>query len=465
MRVLFATGSPATYMAPPRLSNDQVICGPDWADQQDESGRWQSLSTPVGQYNLAEVASRLPADQQPDVVVCLVDASRRNLPRGLAAFRCPRVLLIADTHHLQSPLLGMLHYMTSEPYTRNVILYDRHHADIFRSAGVRNLFWFPGLTFPHDDAAVKAARKVRRSARIGFVGQSGRFHPRRPRLIDAMHAGRLPIVQKSLPQAAALGFYGESVIGFNASLNGDLNLRTFEVLAAGAALVTDRLADSSGLFALWTEGRELACYDGPDSLVEVARSLLAAPTEAQRMGTAGAEWFDAHFTQQHRCDGFRALAFDGRPFAECELPVGSGRVYFPGNTPRLLRTLMVYEGLQELHRTQEAVSVGIGQGVPGDITTLCATLPRLETRSEDELGRVDMAILGREVPDASTLSEARNIWCEFRDERAASELGARLAEAGMACINEKLALYQRSKPPVASPSSRLPTELNVVLAS
>ena len=80
MRLLFATGSPARYMLPPQLGDEQVNCGPDWADDIASDGRVRSLSTPTGEYDLAKLAARLPSGQQPDAVVCLVDASWRNLP-------------------------------------------------------------------------------------------------------------------------------------------------------------------------------------------------------------------------------------------------------------------------------------------------------------------------------------------------------------------------------------------------
>src|SRR5512140_962599 len=98
MRILFSTGSPAAYMRPPALSDAQVNCGPDWRDEHDADGRVRSLATPLGEYDLASVAARLPPEQRPEAVVCVVDASWRNLPRNLAAFPCPRVLLVADTH-------------------------------------------------------------------------------------------------------------------------------------------------------------------------------------------------------------------------------------------------------------------------------------------------------------------------------------------------------------------------------
>src|ERR1700759_2256297 len=154
-RVLLLTGSPAHYMAPPRLGAQQVTGGPDWKEQQDGDGGWATMASPVGPYDVAPLLARLPPEQQPDVLVCLVDASRRNLPRNVGAFRGPKVLLVADTHHLGAPISTMLRYAAGEPYDRLVFLYDRHHAAIFHAAGFRNLFWFPGLTFPHDDAFVR----------------------------------------------------------------------------------------------------------------------------------------------------------------------------------------------------------------------------------------------------------------------------------------------------------------------
>ncbi len=405
MRVLFATGSPASYMAPPTLSAQQVVCGPDWPDAQDKHGRWVSLKTPAGQYNLAEVAARLPADQQPEVVVCLVDAARRSLPRGLAAFKGPRVLLIADTHHQASPLLGMLRYMTSEPFTRNVVLYDRHHAGIFRSAGVRNLAWFPGLTFPHADDVVQRARRAQRSPRIAFVGQSGAFHPRRARLLRALEQSGLPLVRKSLSQAESAAFYGDCALGFNASLNGDLNLRVFEILASGATLLTDRLAPAAGLDLFLADHRELLAYGSADELAELALATLADPASARAIGDAGARWFDEHFTLAARQAAFRALAFDGvTPPAFPGFDVAPTRVFFSGQTPALLRALVLYEQVQEWHRVEDEVRVAVPARGADDVAALLETLPRVHLTARDP----QLAIAGRD--DASD-AVAPFLWC------------------------------------------------------
>jgi len=73
-------------MAPPQLGDTQIVAGPDWPDAQSPKGDWISLKTPVGDYNIATLLDKLPADQQPDAVVSVVDASWRSQPRNLSCY-------------------------------------------------------------------------------------------------------------------------------------------------------------------------------------------------------------------------------------------------------------------------------------------------------------------------------------------------------------------------------------------
>lgn len=442
MNVLFATGSSAGYMLPPSLGDHQVCCGPDWADQRVSplDDHWVSLKTPLGEYDLAAVAARLPADQKPDLVVCLVDASRRNVPRNLRAIGCPRVLLVADTHHMNSPIIGMLRYVTAEPFDRVVFLYDRHHAAFFYAAGLRNIFWFPGLTFPHSDAAVRGARHDERAGRVAFVGQAGRFHPRRARLLEAMAARKLPLDLRQGSQAEGLGFYGSSLAGFNASLNGDLNLRIFEMLAAGAAVLTDRLAPESGLDELFTEGREIVTYTSPEHLVEMAAHLITHPSEARAIGEAGARWFDERFNEAKRREAFRRLACDG--VAAFPLPFDRDPpTFFGGNSDLLLRSLIVYERLQELHRTQETVYVALDSSVPTDIARICSTLSRIQAVPNVDGVQADLAVFGREHITPTTPSRAPRLWCWDAQEEDFPVLSDHFAASGLALASNDVAFF------------------------
>jgi len=446
MRVLLLTGSPARYMAPPQLGESQIIAGPDWPDAQTPEGEWLSLRTPVGDYDLATILTKIPADQQPDAVVSLVDASWRNMPRNVAAFRGPKALLVADTHHLNSPLIGMFKYAATEPYDRIVFLYDRHHLAFFQSAGFRNLSWFPGLTLPHDDAIVAAVRKRKREERIAFVGQAGAFHPQRSRLLAALKAARLPVDQQALPQRAALGLYGASRLGFNASLNGDLNLRVFEILASGAALLTDRLAPESGLLKLFTEGKEIITYGSAGELAERAAHALAHPRVTAAIGAAGAAWFDRHFTAAGRRAAFQELLVNGTPVPLFADAAPSSRTYFNGNTERLLQTMMVYEGIQEMHRTEEKVHVVLTPGVAEDVAEVCATLPRVEVTRGELFAPADIAVFTRDDVIVPGAVQAPRVWCCDAQPEEHSLLNDYFAPVGFTPVSQDVAVLCRIAP-------------------
>lgn len=407
MRILFSTASPARHMLPPRLAAEQINCGPDWADARDASGRLVSLSTPVGDYDLAAVVARLSSEERPDAVVCLVDAGRRNMPRNIAATGCPVVLLVADTHHMEAPVSTMVRYAASEPFARVVLLYDRHHAAFFRQGGVRDLFWFPGLTFPHEDEVVLAARCADRVRRMAYVGQVGRRHPRRTRLIEAIRATDTRLDCMECTQEEGLQFYGASLAGFNASLNGDFNLRAFEIIASGAALLTDRLSPESGLDQLWREGAEFAAYSGAGELREAAVHLVANPTAARKLGDAGARWFDTNFTADRRRAMFERLVFDGvQPWSS-----PSCRVAAETASPLSGRELEIYEWIQERHRTEETVRVALQEPARDAFARAIGTLPRakLESLSAATHG-ADVAIVNNTGAPPKP-GAAERVWC------------------------------------------------------
>jgi tetratricopeptide (TPR) repeat protein len=392
-------------MRPPLLADDQVECGPDFSEVKRADGSLASLPTPLGEYDLSSAATRLIAEKQPDMVVCLVDASCRNLPRNLAGFSCPKVLLIADTHHMATPLQKMLRYAASEPFDRRILLYDRHHIEFFRGMGIRDLYWFPGLTFPHGDAAVAAARSAIRQPTLAFVGQTGKFHPRRVRVLSAVREAGLPLDQRPLPQDQALAHYGSCAAGINVSLNGDLNLRVFEIIATGSLLLTDRLSADSGLAELFRERQELVSYRNLDELVEQARHYLTHPDQARFIGDGAARWFDSHFSEAKRRDAFATMVFSGVQPEAFPLPPPHTGPFLPTENVAAQRAVRVYEDIQELHKSQDSVCIYLGEESQ-QFSSMFATLPRVTQLCQP--GSCDLAVTRRSAlaPGDSSL-----LWC------------------------------------------------------
>lgn len=428
MRLLLAYGSEPHYMAPPRLVEDQINCGPYFQDRLIQD-RWTSLATLGGSYDLAKVARRLPASQQPDLIVVHVDgASMAGVPRNLAAFRCPKVLLVADTHHGgRNPIASMIRYARSEPFDRIVLLYDRHHLDLFRAAGFKNLHWLPSLTFAHSDARVAASAGISREARIAIVGTTG-YHPRRLRLFSGLVENKLPLDWREIHQSQAIEHYAGSLIGLNASMNGDLNMRTFEILAGGALLLTDRLAPASGLYDLLKEDREFVAYETLPELIERARHLLAHPAETQAMADAGARWFREHFSERRRREAFLDVAFNGRDRPEFALP--PPRIQFKA-TPSLGSVAGGYHWLQVRHQKTEAVRVVLDGTAPKALSDLFVTLPRVTVAKAGVAGDepVDLAVVSVNAVPAP--DKARNLWLwDVADTGPAASTVARLAAQG-----------------------------------
>ena len=289
MRVLFLTCQPPHHMAPPRLGDEQIDCGPCFIDHRI-AGRWITRTTPFGPFDVSILAAELAAEgQTPDVVVCHVDCGFCLKPVNLDVFRCPKILLAADSHWGENAISGLVNYAAGEPFDRVVLLYDRHHAEFYRAAGIRNLHWFPGLTFAHPDTRIQAATTANapRGTHLALVGKVG-YHARRQRLFAALIRAGVPLAWAQLRQSELVAHYASSLIGLNAAMNGDLNLRVFETLAGGAMLLTDRLAPASGLDEILAEGREKISYDHADDLVAKARHYLAHPDEARAIGAATA---------------------------------------------------------------------------------------------------------------------------------------------------------------------------------
>jgi tetratricopeptide (TPR) repeat protein/SAM-dependent methyltransferase len=447
MRILFSTCSGANYMAPPQLADEQINCGPFFQNR-EIAGRVVSLATPKGEYDLAAIAARLPSDQQPDAVVCLVDASWFNQPKNLAAFKCPKVVLVADTHHMNSPIAGMISYLLSQPFDRHVFLYTRHHAEFFREAGLKNLFWFPGLTFPHGDKVVQSVRAAERAPRIALIGQAGNLHKRRQKLAAALASAQLPLVFREAPQREALDFYGSSLIGFNAAANGDLNLRTFEILSSGALLLTDRLSPDSGMESLWKDGREFVGYDDAEELVERARHFTNHPDEARRIGAAGAQWFDTYFNEQRRRAEFQSLVFDGRAAPQFVLPTPQKKwlSLFDNQASHFTAALSAYEHLQQLHSVREDVTILADSTVPAGFKAMCHTLPRLRVVNKLADGQTaDCVALSTASALKLSSLEAPRLWCWDTTAEQLPPLTVRFKSAGLLQVGE-LPFYELPEP-------------------
>lgn len=378
-RVLFCCRATPDYYRRPLFSANEVFCGPDCADIV-ENGRVVSLHTPAGEYDLPAVAARLPADQRPDLVVVKADATRGNFPRQLDRLNCPKVLLVGDTHHFPAPLRYMLRYAGMETFEAIILDHTRQHAHFFQDAGFERVFWIPAFDYALRQRAIPAAPE----RPLTFIGQAGNFHPYRRHVLDAIRRAGLPLEAFRAPPEQTADIQAASAITLNCSLNGDLNLRVFEALGAGAFLLTDRLAPEAGLDRLFTAGQHLDTYDSPDALIEKIRHYLAHPDEALRIRAAGqAHLLAAQSPEIKRRQFFDLLDHDRVDPAldlagERRGPPVAGRL-------ALSRRVTAYEAVQQCHlRCSRLTLLHDGDDVLG-VAAAARDLPRVRTLHHDLL--------------------------------------------------------------------------------
>lgn len=350
----------------------EVFAGPDCQTGRHPSGI-DCLNTPPGEYDLADVAKRL--NVAPDIVVIKPDATGRNVPRNLAGVPGVKVLVLGDTHHLERPIAWMLDYAASEPFDVMICHHARQHIHFFAHAGLKApCYWIPLLSVnPHPQAQADAL-----AFPVSFVGSMGRWHPYRTQVLEALKEAGLPLNLATTSQEDASAIYARSAISLNVSLNGDINHRVGEVMAAGGFLLTDRLSRESGLSTLFDDGVHLMHYDGLGDLVDKARYFLNHPKEALAIRRAGRDKFLAEHHPDIKRRQFLDLVLDGKPAPGWDLS-GDPRNRFavPKDPIELLKRVEAYEIVQDLHRTQARPELHLAPGTDPAYAVDCADLVRL----------------------------------------------------------------------------------------
>jgi len=198
---------------------------------------------------------------------------------------------------------------------------------------------------------------------------------RRTRLIEVLRSAGVPLAAVTGTREVSAEVYAESIASFNASLNGDLNMRVFEVLAAGGCLLTDRLALESGLGLLFDEGTHYFGYDSPEELIEKAGYLLQNPEQALTAARAGNAAFVQSMLPARRAADLLAWVFHDRLDNLYRVPAQVG----PSEpTVALMDRLRIYEALQQVHLEKERPRILFDPAVPQIYRSDAADLLRLE---------------------------------------------------------------------------------------
>jgi glycosyltransferase involved in cell wall biosynthesis len=205
-----------------------------------------------------------------------VDPGPPVFPLDLDQAAPVRVAYLIDVHQEITSRLQLA------PLFDVIFLAQRDYVEEFRKRGFANTHWLPLACDPELHTVPSPQRDID----VGFVGKLGSAGSWRRGVLEQVLSAFNTNDYRAFYSPAQMGaLYGRSKVVVNASINGDVNMRVFEALAAGAVLVTDRI--ENGLSDLFIEGEHYVGYSTADEAVERIAHLLAHPPERERIAAAG----------------------------------------------------------------------------------------------------------------------------------------------------------------------------------
>ncbi|MHC4112538.1 MAG: glycosyltransferase family protein, partial [Planctomycetota bacterium] len=358
---------------PTIISTAEVFCGPDCQTTMD-AGKYRTIKSPAGVYDIEQIVKLLPPSQTPQLVVIKADATGRNFPINLQKLKCPRLLILGNTQHLKTPIRALLNYALQEKFDFIMSDHKRHHLHYFKEIGFEKVFWLPAFNIsPHKQPYYEDKRYE-----VSFVGQAGKWHPYRKYILQLLKANGVPVNHFQIPPVEAAQIYAQSLVNLNVSLNGDLNLRVFEVLSSGGFLLTDKLTMESGLELLFKDGQHLVCFENEHDLLDKIRYFLKHPDEAKAIAQNGYEEFERNHTPEKKTKELSDYIFNGELDSLYDIRKDKRSIYVKTDSQtELIQRVALYEFFQELHLRITSTSVLLWPNVDGRLACDVLDLPRL----------------------------------------------------------------------------------------
>lgn len=231
----------------------------------------------------------LPRGWDPDLLVAI---SGGGVPMFIHTedLSCPTVFYSVDTWQCYMDYLEALHYDL-------IFAGQRAYVPLLRAAGSRHVLWLPMAC----DPAVHKPVESERIHDIVFVGGTSEpVHWQRRQLLEALRSSHSVLALEHVYGESMCRAFATGQIIFNHSAVEDVNMRIFEALAMGCALLTNRQSVPNGLLDLFEEGTHLVTYDGEADLLRKTSQLLIDGPQLERLRIKGRREALARHTYDHR---------------------------------------------------------------------------------------------------------------------------------------------------------------------
>lgn len=233
---------------------------------------------------------------KPDVVLQVDSIDQRVFFRGIEKIAAPMAFYAID-----APINSFWQKDYAHQFDR--VWVDQH--DIWREWVRDGVDWVRWLPLAADQSIYhKPSNGGIRDIPIVFVGTLD-FDKRPKRSAILYRLKQITDVKivhgdgvRNVGPKEVAGYYRRAKIVLNELLFDGINLRTFEAMSCGAAVLTE---EKRGEERLFRDGHNIVTFN-EDNLEEIVLSLLDDDSDVQRIGYNGANVINEKHTLQHRAD-------------------------------------------------------------------------------------------------------------------------------------------------------------------
>lgn len=377
-------------------------------------------------FSFKEILSELPADFKPDCLVYFDDSYPLSIV-GLEEVDIPKLFYSVDVQH---------HHQ-----------WHKHVGGMFDEVWVAQKDFLPQMQLLSDPelplkwqalwADGEIGLGLERDIDVCFRGNlDAELHPERGRFFQE--------IAEDIPIDAREGEYRldyqRAKIVLNECVAGDLNFRVFEAMAAGALLLTPRIAN--GIQELFTENEQLVFYDDAKDAKRLIKHYLAHPEQRERIARAGQAEVRARHMARNRAEDLAETCERLLSRKKPVLNLCAARTYLQGvGAYKKDIPLDLPERTKLLNLAKESLLRSAKLREPGPIEDLWATVLTAKCYLEQlelqvELRRFTEGLLSEEQPDEMLLLIHLDSLEQTGARVEAEELKAKLPEASRETIEE-----------------------------
>jgi hypothetical protein len=279
----------------PYCGKREIIFGPKIYDE--DTGKRKFIHTNSRFFDITQIISALDEDDRNiDLYFATLEVTSTCFPKNLHLLKCPKIALIADTHHLMYPISKLVKYMKRETFDHLLMIAQPAHLHFFYEAGITHC-----AMLPREELNLETIRDKRPG--VTYVGNRWKSsHIRRSRMVQFLEK-KLPQknipfhIYKQLPKIEWLDVLRSSKMTVVSSLNGQFTPQIHACLAAETLCFVDELSPQTFLYHFFEPEKHFITWGDFDDLLTKIIFYHKHPKKAELIAKAGKKQAEDHFSE------------------------------------------------------------------------------------------------------------------------------------------------------------------------